>query len=967
MTSAKSRDLLQALTDLSDVLQRLPNLDSKLADYVFFPLSHVFSRAAALSSNIIAAAISCLQLMLEKDWRVSEEIDLFTQLLILLSNLLARGSADGEDHDLSKSVLDCLITLFRSARRTSCPIQAIGTEKMTTIIGQILFTTLAIAKENPTVMLQKKALTALQNYVFGVNDTQIWRTFFPGIVSQLTKILQPTSQHRRNSKVLVLALAVLSALLEKTLFARNSTPTEEEQTRNSESSIWAQATSPQLLLVLAKISKLQFHEKPEVREALCKFCFSMVEDHGHMLPDCQSASLEIVITTFSREIHDAMVTYDHLSRLVLEHSRVKACCENLYYKWVSSLPRHFQSTDSAQIECQVSRIKIAYQALLEAGFDPAPLCQALAPNFKDCVGVVLNSQAKQSIAPVDALALNELRDLDQVTNRRIDYGSRLNPPALVQASALQSLEDLLFTVHLTKAGPNFEGHFANSVLAASRESKTVSLWILARLLDAETHSSSEISKSSSLREHLGMHNDYVDPALNQALEILSSSSEDDTSDTRAEYMSLEILTILAQLQGEYFRSTLMDTLYPIMERLGSSEPTLRDYTIRCLDYIAYACGYRSCGDMIVQNVDYLVNAIAINLTSSDIDPQAPQVLVMMLETSGPSLIPYLDDTLESVFGILASFHGYSRLVDSLFSFLSSMVKMAKLSPASLEKSVMEHRKEGTTRLAVYEVIRMLDQIDRPPASDTLLDATSESVGSSERDHTKLGGVAAVNEDESIVEYSGQESSGTSKIYSTIQSVLRLSQFYLTREEPYLRRRLLDLVATGCPYLSTNQDEFLPLVNDIWPVTVQRLYDEETFVTLAAMQALSELFKGAGDFLASRIEDEWHNIQRLYQQLEKKATTMGPSKANVNSFAHATQAFEGIVGMLVDLTYHVRLTSEMEDDIFTMLGTVARSQPNVRDALQRLNEDALWLVLDLSSFDATTPSIAGHCFQAVVIG
>ena len=966
MTSGKGRELFEALTDLADALQRAPNLDSKLANYVFFPLSHIFSRATALPSRILAAAIKCLQLMLEKGWRVDEEIDLFMQLLILLSTLLTHGTQNGEAQDLLQRVVDCFTALFDSMRATSCSIQAMDSEKMTPIIGQIIFTMLTIAKENSMVTLQNKTLIALQSLVFHLENMQIWRSFFPGIVSQLTKILQPTSQHRRNSKVLVLALTVLSALLKNALSERSSTSTTEEKTKNRELSLWAHTMSPQLLLALTKIGKLQFHEKSEVQAALCKLCFSIMEEYGHWLPDCQSTSLKIVVTTCSQDLQGDTSTYDHLSRLINASEQIKSRCEQLCYGWISSLPRILQSTDLARIEHRVSCIKIAYQALLEADADPTPLYEALRGNFKDCIVIVLDGQAKQSITPIDALAMDERRDLLRATNRGSSQSLVVRPSAPLQALALQSLQDLLFITSFTKSSRNYEANFAASVLEASRENRVVSSWILARLLDADSRDSSKPGRSLQSGQSISIKGDLVDLALNQALTILSDSKRAEMSDLRAELMSLEILTILAQQQGEDFRSTFVDTLYPIVERLGSSETTLRDYTIRCLDYISYACDYRNPGDMVVQNVDYLVNAIALELNAFDTNSLAPQVLVMMLELSGPRLIPYLDDTLEHVFAILASYHGYSRLVESSWSFLSSIVKEARLSPTLRERLAAKCRKKGNATSAVHEVSRLLDQVEQYSTSEVVPNTPTESDSSDIGSLTKSDDTTMVVQDASVAESSGQGLSSTPKIYSTIQSVLRLSQFYLTREEPHLRRRLLDLIANGCPILSTNQDEFLPLVNDLWPVMIQRLYDEEAFVSLAAMQTLSELFKGAGDFLASRMEDEWHDIQRLYRQLEKKAAATNRSKASTSPFAHATQAYEGMIGMLVDLTYYVRLTSEMEDDIFTMLGTVAKSQTHVKNALQRLNEDALWLVLDLTSFNDTTPIAKGYHFQPVAV-
>lgn len=45
----------------------------------------------------------------------------------------------------------------------------------------------------------------------------------------------------------------------------------------------------------------------------------------------------------------------------------------------------------------------------------------------------------------------------------------------------------------------------------------------------------------------------------------------------------------------------------------------------------------------------------------------------------------------------------------------------------------------------------------------------------------------------------------------------------------------------------------PLVNDVWPVVVRRIYDNEPNVVLTAMNALSVVFRHAGDFVSTRVE------------------------------------------------------------------------------------------------------------------
>ena len=99
-------------------------------------------------------------------------------------------------------------------------------------------------------------------------------------------------------------------------------------------------------------------------------------------------------------------------------------------------------------------------------------------------------------------------------------------------------------------------------------------------------------------------------------------------DWRLQALALETIALQASQQKEAFRGELIDALYPVLHYMGASVEALRDHAVTCLNIIARDCGYRNSGELIVSNVDYLVNAVALRLNSFDISPQAPQVLLM---------------------------------------------------------------------------------------------------------------------------------------------------------------------------------------------------------------------------------------------------------------------------------------------------------------------------------------------------
>ena len=967
MKAAESRELLEVLKDLSDTLEHVPQFDPKLADYVFFPLSHLFSKGTTISPKIIAVAIKCLQSLIKKGWGDCLESDLFKQLFILLTAIPARSTEDDPDQDLLQSVIDCYVALLHSMPGMFGQFQKSDKDKVTPMVGQMLVTMLIISNENKMPVVQLKALTGLESLISAIEDVEILQSFFPGIVSKLTKILQPSTQHRRTSRVLVLALNALSVLFRGALPKQDNRAAlkDEGKEEASQADSWIQASSSQIVLALSKISKLQRHEKIEVRHALSNLWFVVVNGYQYSLANCQTLAFETIITICAQESDYNSATYTNLKELMRQNQQVQTLCKDLCHKWLSSLPRALQSTDTSKREHQISRIKVIYQFLLEIGIDLTSVENALAGSLRDCVSLVLESQARK---PIDSVNEAYIHNRLSLIKARDPISSKVlspRPTVPFHSPAQQSLEDLFLMVNSLYADLSSGARLVDSVLSLSQGSRPVSLWMLARVLDANNHGRGESKLSLHLPEKVLMREHYQEIALSQATAVLSSSALKYSDERVAQIGSLEILVILAQRQREAFRFSLVDTLYPIVEILGSRDTVLKDYAIQCLDYISLACGYIDTGDMIIQNVDYLVNAVALKLNTFDIGPQAPQTLVMMLELSGSRVIPYLDDILESVFAILASYHGYSRLVESLFFFLSAIVEQASTRFTAPEQDNMKHRKMSAQKSTIHKVPELLDQIGQPSESELL--PSVEPDGDVEQSREQIEGTRATSNDQNdAIAPLLDISHIRPKIYTTVQSILRLSQFHLTREESHLRCRLLELITSGCQILSADEDEFLPLVNDLWPVMVRRLYDEETVVSLAAMKALSKFAQGAGDFLSTRIEDEWPSIKRLYSQLEKQASALGRGKANRAPFALATRAFEAIVDMIVELTYYVHLTQEIEDDIFDMLATPARSQMHVKRALERLNNDALWLALDLSSFREKPPVLEGFDFQDVEI-
>ncbi|KAK4456065.1 armadillo-type protein [Podospora aff. communis PSN243] len=258
-------------------------------------------------------------------------------------------------------------------------------------------------------------------------------------------------------------------------------------------------------------------------------------------------------------------------------------------------------------------------------------------------------------------------------------------------------------------------------------------------------------------------------------------------------------------------------------------------------------------------------------------------------------------------------------------------------------------------------------------------------------------------------------------YTLLTRILSLTQHYLTSPTPILRKTLLDLIGTVSPALAPDEDAFLPLVNAVWPVIITRLQDSEPFVAIAACKALSGLCSAAGDFLSSRFKTEWHEglykwLSRVRRDAEEARGGRGsgggrsvqvtgllgrslpprpeilisgrrnseaegllvrssgavtPSESSsgggLGKFALASQVWDAAVELLKAIVSYVRIDEDMFDEVLGLLGDVMVRDKGVREALEAVNADAVWLVLweqGVVDLGKGTPLVDGVVFAGV---
>ena len=960
--------------------------------------------------------------------------ELGLQLLILLTFAAAGKTITGQSEAVEASeelrlvACKCLSALFRSFAGSS-NVQVLTTLANLPSLGQCITAVLDGITDGPSAAVQLSAVAALDAYLDCSDDKEALASLFPGIISSLTKTLQRDSRSRRSWRVLEASLRCLTKTLRSMLDDDDILPhvTLEASTmqhvdmKTSLTQSWLKATAGQIKLALTTAVKIQDHGRAEVRQALMELCKMVLECCQKSLPECTTLAVETAIgLSWELQEDEKSQSEQSLERLAMRNDLVIESIKSSQHAWVTSLPRIIQSNDDTAKSRVIHQISTSIRVLSDLRAESDFFNDHLMMSLRGAVSAAISGRPAQvAVVQLDS-SVNATRGLSEAVST--SFSSVLSIQKS-QQETLSKLQALAETLSASSSGVDIATTLAESLQNMAGNSGVASFWLSLSMI---RHSLGAVDKETSLFElppdAALAWTDVLEMLYSHSLLIIeSTSTEEDEEDWRLQGLALETIALQAQQMRSDFRAELVDALYPVIHFIGSSNAQLRHHAVVCLNVVAQSSGYESASRLIIDNVDYLVNAVALKLNTFELSPQAPQVLLMMIRLAGPSLLPFLDDLVASIFAALDNFHGYPRLVKLLFSVLREIVVEGSRADTLMITSEREdrHRKTQYRPLAMAEVAELLEKSVRRQAErraaekeDNFEDESFPREPSKHLFSSKLpvsvkqsqGGLDSLEvgdemdegpEEQQAVE---QKPDSPSKTYNMLQSIARLSQHYLTHESARLRRDLLDLTGTASAALQQNEDSFLPLVNDLWPVVVRRLYDQEPFVVVSAAKAVASICMAAGDFMSSRLETEWPRLKALYWQVYPEVDTATNPKAkrrprmkqaneidlpvrvrstspsaglitaissssknpptSTSTSTSATQLAKqplqtsklqihtALIDLFVTMLEYVRVNETIFDDVVDMFAELLPARKDLQDVLAARNPDAVWLVLHL---------------------
>ncbi|KAI5790952.1 armadillo-type protein [Pyronema domesticum] len=1029
-TNPNPRELTNALAALHSYLQTAPtdSLDPKIADYIFFPLSHVFGRYQTLNDRALELALLCLEILLKTAWRVNVPNEMARQLLILLTFVIGGAPGkrekekekDGRSEETKLAGCQCLLQLFGSLERSGNAV--LEEVQNTPALGHTVTMLLEVFMEGEMQELQLITLETLQNLLLAVvKDGDLRASFYPGVVSGLVRGLGLGKTTKRPYQVLREMVRMLDKLICNVLDdkTRESLPdTDEgqdpEAMKLQRTKPWMKATAANTKVALEQILKLRTHPRLEVRTAIFEFSRDLLETCTVSLEDATAILVEtLVVIAGDDDENLAGLSANTIRVMTMMGDKIKEAVRSSLDRWITSLPRVMTGNDEDAKQRVITRLSIAFGLCMELNMESDILRDMLADGIKDSL-LAINTASKKSTAlvrpTVSAPKLDILlADRPATANTRIARFPDIIMSARSQQSTMESMKQLLSSL-----GQSSE----NGLILAQRHlrdagsigltvgERTSSFWIAINLLRGSLSATNEIDFyfDTDFLEASPLQRRVTDELLSLALVNLTTAVQDDTETTEnasIHCLALEALSLVAETQKFQFRGELVDALYPVVHHLGSSSPEVANHAVVALNNLAHACEYKNAKELLLENVDYMVNAVSLKLNIFDLSPQAPVVLNMMLKLVGPKLVPYLDDLVGSIFGILDGFHEYERLCEELFMVLGSIVEESSKGDEALKQIEgpapdLKKRKKRSLMFPddLVSYLRTsrdskrprLEPLPEPVEEDEQLPEgqthPQKPWGKEKKPKPEMNKPIMDLENLNLDDFPEDEEPEDQEppppdeeikptaTYSIISRITTLSQHYLTSESLPLRTRVLSLISHSTKTLAFHSRLYLPIINDLWPVVYDRLFDSEPGVVIQACLAISQLSETAGDFLATRVKDGWPGIKRAYikawTEVEKERKQ---GRAGIGRWGSGYKVWDAMVGMLVALVKHVGVTEEVADEMVGVVGAaVLREREDLRAALEEEVADSVWLEMTAGAeinWEEKLPQLEGARFVVPV--
>ena len=859
------------------------------------------------------------------------------QLLILMS-LIAGGKPAKQETAVPDELktaafecISCVVHQLHASKDGSSIFSDTGTKN---VVDQLVYLLLESMTDDISDLVQLAAANALLKVISAVADRVILASLLPRTASSLTQVLRASTKARRTRKVLVTYLKLLEHLLHAVLadevtFVNGKVGHQSESgERPAERALdepWLRATASQVNVVLLQVTKLRNHDGNEVHKALAELCSMVVEECTRSLEEAIPNALDTLV--YLAQLDPSRTVIGRLESLSISVPKVDEILKTKFYDYCQSLPRTMLLNDEKPKQQLLRQLETMIVLASRSHEPPDQVVTLLTRCLREGLEG-LNQLHEKKRAQISDGGNSIVTSFEIVNAQPATGFDKLLMRHETQRDSAQQLQELIQVM----ARHRLSEGMARTLIdrTTSQMSDLTSAWLAIACLRTSDASIMDIDSMLDFKDtpnDLSISRPHLISELYGTLlpQLTDIDTYADDYDWRLTAVAVEATIMQAKQLGQSYRPELVDTLYPILSLLGSHDEALRQYAMTGLNLLSQACGYTSTSDMLIDNVDYLINAIGLKLNAFDVSPQAPQVLLMMLRLCGARIIPSIDDLVGSLFSALDNFHGYPRLVEMIFKVLQTIVDESKAQPqlsitngltkpvprvntvhvSTLDDILSDLRQREDRKRKHVEEEDDSDSLHPTPQEPWKLQSKAEEdIDPDENDNETLEGVDKPTKQP-------EKEPTLSKPHTLLLNIARATSPHLSSPSPSVRHTLLDLLISAIPLLAIHENSFLPLINDLWPSVIARLLTplastsaagstslvqgtnmdgyglgatagnhgesgEMSYNIVAAAEVVASFCKEAGDFMSTRIEEVFARLQALFEstrrQVEQKQGT-----------------------------------------------------------------------------------------------
>ena len=439
-------------------------------------------------------------------------------------------------------------------------------------------------------------------------------------------------------------------------------------------------------------------------------------------------------------------------------------------------------------------------------------------------------------------------------------------------------------------------------------------------------------------------------------------------------LGMSALALSSQILGSSFRPLLLTTLYTILADLASPQPLIADCADIALSHVAYNTGYAGVRNLILDNTDYIINVVSQRLGPSRLSPTAPLVLIAMIRLVGSDIVPMVHDIVDEIFDALDDYHGYETLTSALLAVLVTLIDvMAKEvvtagpSEARLKKMAELNRvgaipdpKKDIERFSQWYQDR---KANRDGEVSEILSRAPQRAWGKEDAHGPNDDPNAEEEGDQDAPMNDDAEVPPTRAEEVCKQILEKSLNFLSHRSPFLRSRVLSLIAHATPVLASGNREgdLLPLIDNHWGTIMKRL-DDLPYVTTEAAEVVASLCEHCGDFMSRRIMDHaWPRFKRIMeaqrQADQHSALARRGAVGTTSQWTVSHRLYVAIISTAQFVVTQVPVDDGVIWDMMTLFLPMldARAHEDLREkamelyqALGRRDGDALWTVLQAVS-------------------